>query len=209
MDAPHTRSDPLFAGDRPHHGARWIPLGALFAALVGCGEPAPRTSDLPDVDAGPLVISGTYDVSGRTVDLATGAARPVAGTVIVVASEDGRTYDTSFQLTTTLRRSGDPQQAELAGTGEGTIEGDTLEGSAETQLIVALVPGVDAAFGLMPRAVTARIANRSHAVVAPDGSVEIRIESEALPGEEGSGAYTPTRTTLRGRRVDVLGRRPD
>lgn len=209
MDAPDTRSEPRPAGGRSCHAARWIPLGALSAALFGCGEPASRAPDLPGVDAGPLVISGTYDVSGRTVDVATGAARSVSGTVIVVASEDGRTYDTSFQLTTTLRRDGDPQQAELVGTGEGTIDGGTLEGSAETQLIVALVPGVDADFGLMPRAATTRIANRSRAVVAPDGSVEIHIESEALPGEEEAGAYGPTHTTLRGRRVDVLGRRAD
>lgn len=202
-----TRHDLRPPGRSRRPAVRWIPIGALSAVLLGCGESEPPAPpDLPDVGAAPPAISGTYDVSGTTVEAATGARRGVSGTVIVLAAEDGATYKTSFHLSTTLTGHGQPQRAELVGTGDGTIDGATLEGTAETQLIVALVPGVDAGFGLMPRAVTTRIANRSRAVVAPDGSVEISIESQALPGEEG---YAPTRTTLRGRRVDVLGRPSD
>ncbi len=81
------------------------------------------------------------------------------------------------------------------------IEGRSLSGTAETQLIVALVPGVDAGFGMLPRVATSRIVNSSTAEIAPDGSVRIEIESNPAPGEE----YSPSRTTLRGKRISAVG----
>lgn len=177
-------------------------LGAAAVALaLGCGD-APSGSGVADVDAAPpsaVPLSGTYRVTGTTVDKVTGSERGVSGTIIL--KTEGDAYTATFSLATTLHESGERQKAELIGHGEGTVDGRVLSGSAETQLIVALVPGVDAGFGMMPRAATSRILNRSHATIDPDGGVSVEIESDPAPGER----YTPTRTTLRGQRVADVG----
>ena len=178
---------------------RSLAPGALVALALACGS---GDSQLAEVAAGaPTVapLSGIYRVSGTTVDKATGTERSISGTVIVIA--EGDTYTSSFDLATTLHIDGSPQKAELVGRGDGRIEGRKLTGTAETQLIVALVPGVDAGFGLLPRMATTRILNRSDATIEPDGSVTIEIESDPAPGQD----YTPTRTTLRGRRTSAVG----
>jgi hypothetical protein len=182
---------------RSGRARHWL-LAVSAAAPFACGEAEPPAVDAqPPVEPQPL--SGLYEVSGRTVDKTTGSERGLSGTVIVAA--EGDAYTTTFNLNTTIVTQGDPSRAELIGKGEGRIVGRTLEGNAETQLIMALVPGVDAGFGMLPRHVTARIVNRSTATIADDGSVRIEIESEAAPGTE----YTPTHTTLRGRRVADTG----
>jgi len=171
----------------------------LAAAMLACGSgdaPAPGVAAPAPAE---LPLSGTYRVSGTTVDKTTGAERGVSGTVIVIVEKDR--YTSTFDLATTLYTSDVPQKAQLVGRGDGSVEGRSLNGTAETQLIVALVPGVDAGFGLMPRMATSRIRNRSTASIEPDGSVTIEIESEPAPGSE----YTPTRTTLRGRRTSAVG----
>lgn len=176
----------------------------LLVAFALAAQPA-CDGRLPSVDAGPpdaLPLAGTYRVSGTTVDALTGEERAVSGTIVL--KTDGASYTSSFSLNTVLPGVGEPQSAELVGHGQGTIDGRTLDGSAETQLIVALVPGVDVGFGMLPRVATARILNRSHATVAPDGSVEVAIESDPAPGSD----YAPSRTTLRGERMaDVALRR--
>lgn len=176
----------------------WL-LAVSAAAPIACGEAKepPAVSAQPPVEPQPL--SGLYEVSGRTVDKATGSERNLSGTVIV--SAEGDAYTATFNLNTTIMTQGDPRRAELIGKGEGRVAGRTLEGGAETQMIVALVPGVDAGFGMLPRHVTARILNQSKATIADDGTVRIEIESEAAPGTE----YAPTHTTLRGRRVSDTG----
>lgn len=171
----------------------------LCALLLVCGDAPPETAS---VDAPPpraLPLTGTYRVSGTTVDRATGAERSVNGTIIVKA--EGDAYTSTFSLNTTLHSAGEPQRAELIGHGQGAVEGRTLTGTAETQLIVALVPGVDAGFGMMPRVATARILNTSEASVDEDGQVTIEIQSNPAPGAE----YSPTKTLLRGRRVADVG----
>jgi len=175
----------------------WL-LAVSAAAPIACGESEPpAVSAQPPVEPQPL--SGLYEVSGRTVDKATGAERSLSGTVIVAA--EGESYTATFNLNTTIMAQGDPRRAELIGKGEGRVAGRTLDGGAETQMIVALVPGVDAGFGMLPRAATTRILNQSNATIGDDGSVRIEIESEAAPGTE----YAPTHTTLRGRRVSDTG----
>jgi hypothetical protein len=183
-------------GSGPAHS--WL-LAASAALLLACGE----GSETPPVAAAPPAVpeplSGLYEVSGVTVDKATGAERSVAGTLIVDVA--GSAYTTTFDLATVLPVGGAPQHAELIGKGSGRVDDRKLEGTAETQLIVALVPGVDPGFGLLPRHATAQIANRSVAEVGPDGTVRIEIDSEAKPGT----SYPPTHTRLRGRRVAAKG----
>lgn len=175
----------------------WL-LAASAALPLACGE----AEEKPAVSAAPVEpepLSGLYEVSGVTVDKATGAERKLAGTLIV--DVEGAAYTTTFDLATNVVIQGDSRHAELVGKGEGQVADRTLDGSAQTQLIVALVPGVDARFGMLPRHATARIVNTSHAVIAPDGSVRIDIDSEAAPGSD----YAPTRTQLRGKRIAAKG----
>jgi hypothetical protein len=180
------------------HAQPWL-LAASAALLLSCGE----GSEPPSVAAAPPVtpepLSGLYEVSGTTVDKATGAERVVAGTVIV--DVDGAAYTTTFDLATELPVGDRTQRAELIGKGSGRVADRTLEGTAATQLIVALVPGVDPGFGLLPRHATAEIVNKSVARIAHDGTVSIEIDSEPAPG----ASYAPTHTKLRGRRVAAKG----
>lgn len=177
----------------------WLLLAT--GGALACSEGAESPAAAPPAEAEePAPISGLYEVSGTTVDSASGAERGISGKLILHAVDDG--YTATFHLATSIRNQGQTQQAEVIGKGEGRVEGRTLTGKAQTQLVVALVPGVDAGFGMLPRSITTRIVNTSTASIGNDGSVEIQIASEAAPGEEN---YQPTRTTLRGRRIGAIG----
>jgi len=176
-----------------------LALATSAALLLACGDAEPSRRAPPVDAAPPPPISGIYKVSGTTVETTTGSERGVSGTVILHA--EGDSYTATFSLATTLHASGEAKKAELVGKGEGSITGRKLAGTAETQLIVALVPGVDAGFAMLPRRATARILNQSDATIDTDGGVQIEIESEPAPGQ----SYAPTRTTLRGRRVSSIG----
>ena len=163
--------------------------GLAFAACGGS----------QDADDGPSVpIAGMYAVTGETITKATGDKRAISGKIIIAEEEEGGSYTATFHLTTTYPGAEEALPAEVIGKGEGTIEGRTLEGTAETQLVMATVPGVDPGFSFMPRMVSTRLVSRSSATVAADGSVQIEIDNRAAPGEED---YVPTRTTLSGIRV--------
>jgi hypothetical protein len=169
-------------------------LWALFAALA-CGQ-GDRPAAAPQ-EAVP--ISGRYDVKGGTVDLEGGHRREIAGQVVL--TETGGAYTATFHLNTTYPGAEEALPAEVIGSGEGTVEGRTLRGTAETQLVMATVPGVDPGFAYVPRMVSTRIQSTTLASVADDGTVSIEIENRPAPGED----YAPTKTTLKGRRVAAAG----
>jgi hypothetical protein len=138
-------------------------------------------------------------VSGATVSVESGHKREIAGTVILV--EQGESYTSTFDLTTTYPGADQALPAEVIGKGDGTIDGRTLRGSASTQLVMATVPNVDPGFAFIPRMVGAKIESTTVAVIAADGTVSIEIENRPAAGED----YAPTRTTLSGRRVSSAG----
>jgi hypothetical protein len=164
----------------------------LAGLLLGCGQtdPPPSATSEPA-----LPISGLYKVTGETVTLATGDAREIAGTVILTETEFG--YTATFSLNTTAPGADQAMPAEVIGTGEGTIAERTLDGTADTQLVMSTVPGIDPGFAFIPHSVSTRIRSVSHAEVANDGALIIEIENEAVPGHE----YAKTRTSLRGHRL--------
>lgn len=146
-------------------------------------------------------IAGMYEVTGETVTPATGDKRSISGKIII--AEQGGSYTATFNLTTTYPGAEEALPAEVIGKGEGLVNGRALTGTAQTQLVMATVPGVDPGFAFVPRMTSTRIVSKSTATVANDGSVQIQIESHPAEGE----SYTPTRTTLSGFRVsgtDVL-----
>ncbi len=167
-------------------------LAALLVLACGQGRQEPAAESEP-TEAVP--ISGFYEVTGSTVALAGGDSREIAGTVTLRETEQG--YTATFSLNTTAPGSDEAMPAEVIGVGEGQIEGRTLLGTADTQLVMSTVPGIDPGFAFIPRSVSTRIRSSSRAEVAPDGAVTIQIENEAAPGQE----YARTRTTLRGRRL--------
>ena len=159
---------------------------------LACGQGSDEVAQAPE----PAVpISGLYKVTGKTVAVVSGDSREIAGTVILNETETG--YTATFSLNTTAPGADQAMPAEIIGTGEGSIEGRTLSGTSDTQLVVSTVPGIDPGFAFIPRTVSTRITSKSTAVVANDGSVTIEIESEAAPGQE----YLQTRTSLHGRRI--------
>jgi hypothetical protein len=178
-------------------------LLALAAAallfLPGCRSEAPEPdSETPEnavVDAADFY--GTYRVRGRTVERQTGAGRDIKGTVVI--SGDGDGYKASFKLTTLFPTPDGPSEAQVVGTGSGIVEEGELRGTADTQIILAQVPGVNADFAFLPRHYGPRITSRSTSRINEDGSLTTEIENEAAAGQ----SYRGTRTTLRGMRIST------
>ncbi len=171
---------------------------ALPLALAACGsEPgAPTEGAPPEAASAPISVSGTYEVTGETVEKESGRSRQLSG--LVILAQEGDDYTSTFELETLYPTSDGPTEAQLIGSGKGRVEGATLTGSAETQILFSEVPGVDAGFAFLPRSYGPRIVSRSTATVKPDGRVEIEIETSGAVGER----YAPTHTTLRGRRME-------
>jgi hypothetical protein len=170
-------------------------LVAAILLLGGCGGQEAEVAE--EVELTP--ISGMYEVRGVTVAVESGHKRDIAGTIIL--TEKGEQYTATFQLATTYPGAEEALPAEVIGNGEGTIEGRTLRGSAQTQLVMATVPGVDPGFAYIPRMVSTRLVSSTVATIAADGNLSIEIRNEPAEGED----YSPTRTTLRGSRVSAAG----
>jgi hypothetical protein len=168
-------------------------LGVLAAIgpFLACGEGMQKAEKAP-----PATIAGTYQVSGATVDKESGQKRAIEGKVIL--SQEGEKYIATFDLDTTYPSPDGLLPTDVIGKGEGTIEGNKLTGTAETQLVVGTIEGVDTAFAFVPRTVSRRIVSESVASLAPDGTLSVEIENQPAEGEE---QYRPTRTTLRGSRM--------
>jgi hypothetical protein len=168
---------------------------ALLLQSAACGDPEPPPVVAVPMD--PVPISGLYDVKGvtRAVE-GPGDERRIAGTVIL--RQEGDAYTATFKLDTTFPGINEPVQADVIGSGEGIVEGRTLRGSAETQLVVSTVPGIDTDFAFIPRIVGARVSSTVVTKIEPDGSLVIELENQPAEGEHD---YLPTRTRLTGRRV--------
>jgi len=177
----------------------------LFVACERGAETAedPERMEPSQQPARVAPIAGRYEVAGTTIETGTGRKREISGSVIL--SEDGSRYTASFELDTVFEGEQGVLPAEVIGNGSGIIEGRTLRGTAETQIVISSVPGVDPGFAFIPRATTTRLVSTSVTSIATDGTVEITIENAGAAG----AAYQPTRTTLRGSRTGPLNARSD
>jgi hypothetical protein len=170
-----------------------IPCCVAVVALLACGQSdvasPPGGSDAAD-------IAGLWQVQGTTVEKGHEEnRRDISGTVTM--NQEGRSYTSSFTMKTVFATPGGASvDTDVIGTGEGTVEGRKIEGRAETQLVMASVPGVDTAFAFVPRIVSTRIVSRVKGRLLDDGTISLEIESAPAAGEE----YIPTRTVLTGRR---------
>ena len=184
---------------------RFFALAAAALLLSpGCGSEAPESDEpAPSVGAAPAAFNGTFRVSGRTVEVETGQGRDIEGIVVIV--QEGDAYSANYELETLFPTPEGPTEAQVVGTGQGGIEGGELRGTADTQIIMAQVPGVSADFGFLPRHYGPRITSNSTTRLNDDGSLTIEIESRAAEGEKD---YRATRTTVRGTRISPA-RTPD
>jgi hypothetical protein len=173
-----------------------VSLSLLWVASLagGCGpaeDPeAPVVAEMPVAP-----IAGMYEVSGITVATESGDKRDISGRIIL--ARDGDHYTATFSLATLFPLGVESLPTEVIGKGEGRIDGRKLEGMAQTQLVIATVPGIDPGFAFVPRTVTKRLVSTSVATIANDGTLTIEIANQPAEGE----TYAPTRTTLRGRRI--------
>jgi hypothetical protein len=172
-----------------------LALGLCSLLVAGCGN-----SDSPSVSASPASklsdLEGLYRVSGKTAQVDGSDERRISGTVRLVHESDS--YTSTYELKTTFPGRDDELVADVIGTGVGRFESETLVGTAETQLVVSTVPGVDPGFAFVPRVVGLRISSVTRANFLADGSVTMQVENSPGEGEQ----YTPTHTLLEGQRID-------
>jgi hypothetical protein len=181
-------------------------LAALSLGALSCdGDDAGRHAEQREIEQqaaaaaaaiDPTPIDGMYDVKGVTVG--GGEERDISGTVILRVEEGADRYSATFKLATTFPGLEDPVHADVIGTGEGQIQGRTLTGTTNTQLVISTVPGVDTGFAFVPRMVGARIVSSGTTEIQPNGQVVIEMANKPAEGEE----YIPTRTRLTGLRID-------
>lgn len=174
--------------------AKWhfAVIAAIALGLAACGpdgkdEPAPEQAASREA-----VFTGTWEVEGKTVEKESGATRALSGLIILV--QEGSDYTATFDLETAFPGPDGPIEAQIIGSGSGKVEGTTLRGTARTQIVQALVAGVDARFALLPRTYSPHFMSTTGAMLNEDGSITIHIDST---GEE-SEDYAATHTTLTG-----------
>lgn len=187
-------------------GKRILVFVGVFGAalLAGCG---PGPTESPSGEGGQAAesainVSGLYEVKGTTTVLSTGDTREIAGKVIL--SQDGNRYSSTFSLSTVFPTPEGSRNTDVIGKGEGSVEGALLTGTAETQVIMASISGVDPEFPYLPRVIGARIASTTEGSVGDDGKITVEISSR----QAGATTYMPTRTRLVGFRVDPRSLRP-
>ncbi|MGH0034942.1 MAG: hypothetical protein ACQGVK_07930 [Myxococcota bacterium] len=169
-----------------------LPLATQLACSPG-GEPRS-----PDPITGS--VSGTYAVEGVTTPVGADRGRPIEGTLILVEQGDG-SYSSTFHLRSSYPGPDGNVETEVIGKGQGMVDGRSLVGTAETQILTAAFPGVDAKFPFLPRQYGPRVVSTTLAEFAPTGGVSIEIETHAAEGQD----YIPTRTTLTGARARPTG----
>jgi hypothetical protein len=87
----------------------------------------------------------------------------------------------------------------VIGDGVGLAKGGVLEGTARMHLVLGAVPGIDTGFAFVPRQVGPRIVSKWKAHLEKDDTLAVDLSNSPEKGEK----YSPTKTTLRGRRVEM------
>lgn len=171
-----------------------LPAVSLFASILIAIAPLGATAADP---AATDPFSGTYDVRGTTVDSKSGDTRRIDGH-LVLTRKNGH-YAAVAELQTDFPTHGGAVRTDVIGTGDGEPSGSGLAGSANTQLVIQTVPGVDTDFAFIPRQVGPRVVSTWVAHLEADGTIVVELTNRGAKGED----YASTTTTLRGKRVPM------
>jgi hypothetical protein len=163
----------------------------LLALGIWLAEPSAARAETEDR------YSGTYDVKGMTTDVASGDSRRIEGHVVL--TRKGDVWTAASELATDFPTHGGPVHTDVIGSGEGKEMGGGIEGTAKTQLVIGTVPGVDTGFAFVPRQVGPRLVSKWKARLEQDGTLVVELSNTPEAGE----TYSPTKTTLRGTRVEM------
>lgn len=173
-----------------------LSLSLLLGSPLACSPEREVAAPGPVSDA----LSGTYFVQGVTTPVGSEEGRPIEGTLILVEEADG-SYSSSFHLRSTYPGPDGSVESEVVGTGQGLVQGRSLVGTAETQILTAAFPGVDAKFPFLPRQYGPRVVSTTFAEVEENGSVSIEIQTHAAEGQD----YAATTTRMKGERARPTG----
>ncbi len=168
----------------------------LAAPLLALGT-ATFDPDSARAEAAADKYSGTYDVQGMTTDLASGDQRRIEGHVVLTRKGDH--WSAASELSTDFPTQGGAVHTDVIGSGKGQEKDGGLEGTAHTQLVIGTVPGVDTGFAFVPRQVGPRIVSKWKAHLDESGVLQIELSNAPEKGE----TYSPTKTTLRGTKVEM------
>lgn len=171
---------------RPHRAAWLVATALLLPIAAAAAEPAAARED---------PWSGTYQVQGLTVDQRSGDTRRIEGHVVL--TRKGDSWAAAAELKTQFPSHGGAVAADVIGRGDGKLKGAALVGTAQTQLVIQTVPGVDTNFGFIPREVGPRLVSDWTARWERPGELTVEMTNRGEDGED----YSPTKTTLKGRRV--------
>jgi hypothetical protein len=177
--------------------AAWLLSGSLLLGAPSRSPAAEPAESVPAAAVGDDPFSGTWDVKGITVDQKSGDTRVIEGHVVLTRKNDH--WSASAELKTDFPTQGGPLHTDVIGKGEGRLAAGGLEGKAHTQLVIQTVPGVDTDFAFVPRNVGPRIQSDWKAQIRPDGTLVVELTNSPEKGE----TYSPTKTTLKGKRVDM------
>ena len=119
----------------------------------------------------------------------------------MLTPKDGR-YTAVSELSTAFPTHGGPCAPTCSGNGEGDRQGDTLSGTAHTQLVMQTVPGVDTNFAFIPRRVGPRLVSTWKAHLEPDGTLRRRTHQ---PGRERRDLPADQDHAARETRADAAG----
>lgn len=170
-----------------------LPAALLFSFAFGLASaPAARAAE----PAGADPFSGTWQMQGMTTDVKSGDTRRIEGHVVLTRKGDH--WAAASELVTQFPTLGGPVHTDVIGTGDGRRVGDQLAGEAHTQLVIQTVPGVDPDFAFIPRQVGPRIVSKWTARFEGDVLV-VELANQPDAGEQ----YTPTKTVLKGKRVEM------
>jgi hypothetical protein len=170
-----------------------LPALLVGLALAACSQEADVAAPAPSSE--PAQISGMYKVKGTTIVVGTEHSREIWGNVILV--QDGASYTATFDLETHYPGPDGEVPAEVVGDGEGSITGNSLDGTLRTQIVASRVPGLDSHFIMVPPAFGVRVVSDATGEVKPDGSIQFTMENRGAEGED----YIPTRTVVKGVRA--------
>jgi hypothetical protein len=167
---------------------------ALALAFVFTLAPVPAVS--AEEASGEDPFSGTWDVQGMTTDVKSGDTRRIEGHVVL--TRKGDRWAAASELVTKFPTMGGPVHTQVIGTGVGHRDGKGLAGEAHTQLVIQTVPGVDTDFAFIPRQVGPRLVSKWTARFE-GGVLFVELSNQPEAGED----YAPTKTVLRGKRVQM------